>query len=75
MRRAVHSFLARRMGEDLVLETRRDDDRCMRWVFSDIGANSFVWRNLLEEDDGWRVTQDFVASRMGASSPAQTDGR
>lgn len=63
-RRAVHVFLARGEGDEVVLETALDDGRRMRWVFSEVTADGFTWRNSVEEADGrWRLTQDFRAVR------------
>lgn len=61
---ALHSFLARRVGEAVVLETRLDDGRGMRWSFSEIRPDSFVWRNEREGAGGWLLTQDFAARRI-----------
>lgn len=61
---ALHSFLARRVCEAVVLETRLGDGRGMRWSFSDIRPDSFIWRNEREEAGDWLRTQDFAARRM-----------
>lgn len=63
-RHAVHTFTARRVGDEVVLETIPEDGTRMRWAFSDIGEDGFVWRNLREAGADWRLTQDFRASRM-----------
>lgn len=62
-RNAVHSFLARAVGDEVVLETTLGDGRRMRWVFSDVSDDGFVWRNSVEDADGWVLTQDFQARR------------
>lgn len=64
MQRSVRTFVARRVGDDVVLETELDDGRVMRWTFSDIAERSFSWTNSTRGDDGtWDVTQRFAATR------------
>ena len=63
VRRAVERFVARKVGEEVVLETRRDDGERMRWVFCDVTQDAFRWRNEVEGPDGWVLTQDFAATR------------
>jgi hypothetical protein len=59
----VHVFLARRIGEEVILETRLEDGRRMRWSFSDMTDTRFTWRNQRETGTGWVLTQDFQARR------------
>ena len=59
----VRPFLARRIDDRVVLETRTEDGRGLRWSFSQIGSESFRWTNEVETDTGWRVQQDFAARR------------
>lgn len=61
---ALHSFLARRRGDDVVLETVLEDGRGMRWSFTDIGPDTFTWRNERQEATNWLLTQDFAARRL-----------
>ena len=53
-RRRVHTFLASRAGEQIVL-----DGGDLRWTFSDIAADSFAWRNEAREAGSWRLQQTF----------------
>jgi hypothetical protein len=54
-RRRVHTFLARRVGDDIVL-----DGGDLRWTFSDVETNAFRWRNQAKQPDGsWRLQQMF----------------
>lgn len=57
----VHTFLASRVAEDIVL-----DGGELRWVFSDIEAGAFRWRNEARLPDGtWRLQQAFQVWRQG----------
>ena len=54
-RRRVHTFLARRVGDDIVL-----DGGHLRWTFSGVETNAFRWRNQAKQPDGsWRLQQTF----------------
>lgn len=64
MHRVTRTFIARRIGEQVMLETTEGELPRLRWCFSDIQANSFDWRNELWIGDGWRVQQTFAAHRM-----------
>ena len=63
MHALVRSFLARKLGDEIVLETAQDEIPRMRWSFSDIAQDSFNWRNELWTGERWRVQQTFVAHR------------
>ena len=71
MRHTVRTFVARRVDEDVQLETRLDDGRRPRWTFTDIKPDSFRWTNATEADGHWLVTQRFTARR----APAHRDSR
>jgi hypothetical protein len=59
----VIPFTARPTGDGLALEGERDGTR-LRWVFSDVGADSFRWRAEEDADGtGFRVRQRFEATR------------
>jgi hypothetical protein len=54
-RRRVHTFLAAAAGDEIVL-----DGGDLRWIFSDIEADAFRWRNEAQQGDGsWRLQQTF----------------
>jgi hypothetical protein len=61
--RAVHVFVARKIGGEVVLETTLEGGQRMQWTFSDVTDTSFVWRNRRETEAGWVLTQDFQARR------------
>jgi hypothetical protein len=59
----VRTFVARRVGDDVVLDTRLEDGRRVRWAFADITPDSFTWSNATEDGGTWAVTQRFRARR------------
>jgi hypothetical protein len=62
---AFHRFVARRVGDDVVLKTEPDQQPQMRWTFSDITLDGFVWRNYSETEQGTVLVQSFLARRRG----------
>ncbi|MFJ6167830.1 hypothetical protein ACIQH6_22100 [Micromonospora orduensis] len=60
VRHRVHTFLASRVGADIVLD---GDDR--RWTFFDIEPEAFRWRNEARQPDGaWGLVQSFQVWRQ-----------
>ena len=64
MHRVVWTFAAKQRGPAVVLETTPDVSPAMRWSFTDITANSFLWKNEIKDDDSWRTQQTFEANRQ-----------
>jgi len=65
-RRMVRVFVARPVGDRIVLSGQFDDGD-LRWSFSDVTPSSFRWRNEVSVDGGrtWRLQQMFAARRAG----------
>jgi hypothetical protein len=63
MHGVVRTFIARRIGDQVMLETSEGEAPRMRWSFSDIHTSTFSWRNELWAGSGWRVQQTFTAVR------------
>lgn len=59
----VRTFVARRVGDEIVLQTEFDTDGALRWVFSEISASDFVWRNHIRVNGQWNLQQDFICHR------------
>lgn len=62
----VQSFVARLVGEEIVLEGKTPDGvHPERWILSDITPQSFNWRSEESNDGGktWRLTQRMSARR------------
>jgi hypothetical protein len=63
MHGVVRTFVARGIGDQVMLETTEGEVPRMRWSFFDIQTNTFSWRNELWTEHGWRVQQTFAARR------------
>jgi len=59
----IRSFVARHIGGTVVLDTDPGQGDPMRWEFSDVTHDTFVWRNWLNRDGRWMLQQDFMATR------------
>ena len=61
----VRQFVARAIATEIVLEESHADGVQTRWSFSDIGRDSFRWRNEDREDGArWSLRQEFHATRV-----------
>jgi hypothetical protein len=60
----VH-FFARKIGDEIIME-RAEGGQLIRWVFSDIHPDSFLWRSEILNDGGRcrRVVQEVRASKL-----------
>ena len=67
--RVVMPFLARKVGEEIVLEGSFEEGVQTRWIFSEITTDSFAWRAVDSKDNGqnWTLLQEMKARRR--SSP------
>jgi hypothetical protein len=65
MRHLVRPFIARQVGDEIILEGSFATDNLTRWIFSEITATSFHWRNMESGDDGatWTIVQEMNARR------------
>jgi hypothetical protein len=64
MQRSVRTFVATRVGNDVVLDALDPEGAALRWSFTDVAPESFTWTNATLADDGaWIVTQRFAATR------------
>jgi hypothetical protein len=63
----VLPFIARPIGDEIVLEGSFEDDKLTHWVFSQITPSSFRWRAVESNDAGrnWSLVQEMSARRIG----------
>jgi hypothetical protein len=64
-RAVVMPFLARSVGDEIVLEGSFEEGVRTRWIFSDITPDSFSWRAVDSKDEGasWSLLQEMNARR------------
>ncbi len=64
----VKPFIARQVGDEIVLEGQFGEGRLERWIFSDIEARRFRWRYVASDDGGltWSTVQEMAARRASA---------
>jgi len=64
--RAITQLTGRRDGDRIVLNGETSQGKA-RWTFSDMKADSFVWRGEVSEDNGatWRLREDHIMRRTG----------
>jgi hypothetical protein len=62
----VLPFLARSVGDEIVLEGSFEADMLTRWIFSEIAPSSFRWRAVESNDAGrsWSLVQEMSARRI-----------
>jgi hypothetical protein len=70
VRHLVRPFVARQIGDEIVLEGRFAPGSLTRWIFSDIAATSFHWRNMeaSAENGPWILIQEMHARRAEPES-------
>jgi hypothetical protein len=62
---AALTFLARAVGNEIVLEGKTEDGWPMRWIFSQITPRSFHWRQMrsLDSEKSWTLFQSMDVRR------------
>jgi hypothetical protein len=68
--RIVMPFLARSVGDEIVLEGSFEDGVRTRWIFSEITPDVFSWRAVDSRDDGesWRLLKEMKARRRACKT-------
>jgi hypothetical protein len=61
----VATLVGRARGGDILQEGADDQGRTLRWTFSNITRDGFVWRGEVSSDSGrtWRTVQEMSARR------------
>ena len=62
----ILTFIARQIGEEIVLDGRDVDETPMRWIFSKITPDSFRWRRVFSSDEGttWQLHKEMTVRRL-----------
>jgi len=62
----VITFIARKVGDEIVLEGKDPEDAPMRWIFSLITSDSFHWRRVFSSDGGqtWKLQKEMSVRRI-----------
>jgi hypothetical protein len=68
VRHLVRAFIARQVGDEIILEGSSEQGNRIRWIFSQITPTSFRWRNMESSDEGatWTTVQEMAAQRAHA---------
>ena len=61
----VRRFIGRHDDDDNIVLVSDDDEPCLRWRFTEIGASSFVWLGETSTDRGatWELEEEMRATR------------
>ena len=65
VRHLVRAFIARQVEHEIILEGSFSQGCRTRWIFSQITATSFQWRDMESSDDGatWTKLQEMSTQR------------
>jgi hypothetical protein len=63
---SLQTMIARKMGDQIVLEGKDWDSNAIRWIFSDIKPDSFHWRGERLVGGSWRVYEECFPHRIRA---------
>ena len=71
---AVVNLIARRVGDDIVLEGPGPDGLLYRWMFTDITEATFRWRGYESSDEGrtWFMDEEMKARRRTSRAAEPT---
>jgi hypothetical protein len=61
----LRRFVARKVGDEIVLATTKDDGNPEHWIFSGMTSGSFRWRSEESHDRGktWKLTEEMHIRR------------
>ena len=68
----VKTFVARQIGDEIVLEGKTTEGYPVKWIFSDITPDSFRWRAVESHDNQrtWKLTEEMRIRRKSPSKHA-----
>lgn len=72
----LRTFIARKVGDEIVMEATTGDEPSMRWTFSEITDRSFRWRSVVSDGDGqtWRKTEELFVRRREPAAERASEG-
>jgi hypothetical protein len=75
IRRSVQTFVARKVGDEIVLEGTTKEGYPERWVFSEIKPESFRWHSEETHDGGstWALTEEMRIRRRSSGTVRTTN--
>jgi len=65
----VKTFVARQLGDEIVLEGKNVDGHPMKWIFSNITTEAFRWRSEETQDNGktWTLREEMQIRKRHSS--------
>ncbi len=66
---ALQTMVARKVGDQIVLEGKDPDGIAIRWIFSEIKPDSFHWRAERLTGASWRVYEECFPHRLKTTQP------
>ncbi len=65
----VQTFIARKVDDEIVLESKTDEGYPEKWIFSQITPNSFRWHSQETHDNGktWQLTEEMQIQKAEAN--------
>ena len=77
MQELVQTFIGRKIGDEIVLESKTIDGYPEKWIFSEITKNSFRWHAEESHDHGttWLLTEEMRVRRRTSAGPAEEGAR
>jgi hypothetical protein len=71
---ALNHLVAEKVNDDIVQTGKDDEGNIMRWVFSDIQANSARWYGERSMDGGktWKLEAEFLLERNWPGGPGRS---
>ena len=69
----VQTFVARKVGDEIVLEGKSNDGYPEHWIFSEITPDAFHWRAVESHDNekSWKLTEEMRVTRREAKRHAR----
>ena len=65
----LQTFIARKVDDEIVLESKTKEGYPEKWIFSHITPESFRWRSVQTPDNGksWQLTEEMQVHKSHAS--------